>query len=522
MMTEVTIYGGLKIGGNKILVEDKENRIMLDFGKSYSRVNYFYGGWLDPRFKTYLRDMITIGDAPRLNGIYRKDSLEIPESKKVIDRLGDKADYLMRHILDSYEQYNKKHGKPFLDAVFLTHGHKDHCEYISFLHPEIPVYCSEETMKVLETIQETTYSGTEKNAIIKVPKKELKEKNSKYFPGELTVDNNWDKSRERNFKVFDYFDEIDIGSIKVKPYPVNHSIPGATSYMVKTSDKSIYYTGDLRLGNRTNKSLEKIKETEPDLMITEGTKVDRKEDNSEETVYKGIVEEIEEIPERLTIVSFTWSNVKRYETMKKVAEKTGRVLVIPPKLAYLLHKMGDSIENEDNVESYVKRRGSYIYSKLDYTRAKHELGYAYLWNADDKDTIRTEHYENGVRAYQINKNEGKYIVVLPFWQFGQLLDILPEEGGKLILSKAKPFDNKTKQEEKLTKHWIERFGLNKPKNNVIYHHNSGHSDKEDLKKIVDKIKPKKIVPIHTTNAEEFTKWDYNVQNIEKTPEKVNF
>ncbi len=37
-MTSLTFYGGVnEIGGNKILLEDKDTRVFLDFGKSFSR-----------------------------------------------------------------------------------------------------------------------------------------------------------------------------------------------------------------------------------------------------------------------------------------------------------------------------------------------------------------------------------------------------------------------------------------------------------------------------------------------------
>ena len=37
-MTSLTFYGGVnEIGGNKILLEDKDTRVFLDFGKGFSR-----------------------------------------------------------------------------------------------------------------------------------------------------------------------------------------------------------------------------------------------------------------------------------------------------------------------------------------------------------------------------------------------------------------------------------------------------------------------------------------------------
>ena len=46
MPATITAYGGVgEIGGNKILVEDRKTRIMLDFGLSYANFNRFCIGF---------------------------------------------------------------------------------------------------------------------------------------------------------------------------------------------------------------------------------------------------------------------------------------------------------------------------------------------------------------------------------------------------------------------------------------------------------------------------------------------
>ncbi len=46
MITKLTFYGGInEIGGNKILLEDDDKKIFLDFGMSFKQRGKFY---LDP------------------------------------------------------------------------------------------------------------------------------------------------------------------------------------------------------------------------------------------------------------------------------------------------------------------------------------------------------------------------------------------------------------------------------------------------------------------------------------------
>jgi ribonuclease J len=52
---------------------------------------------------------------------------------------------------------------------------------------------------------------------------------------------------KRNFRIFEDFQpDNDIGDILVEPIPVNHSLPGASAFIIHTPDGAIVYTGDLR------------------------------------------------------------------------------------------------------------------------------------------------------------------------------------------------------------------------------------------------------------------------------------
>jgi ribonuclease J len=49
-MTSLTFYGGVnEIGGNKILLKDKDTKIFLDFGKAFSRRVRFFEEYINPK-----------------------------------------------------------------------------------------------------------------------------------------------------------------------------------------------------------------------------------------------------------------------------------------------------------------------------------------------------------------------------------------------------------------------------------------------------------------------------------------
>ncbi|MDH4270188.1 MAG: hypothetical protein OEV52_07830, partial [Dehalococcoidia bacterium] len=73
-MVKLTFYGGVgEIGGNKILLEDDERKLFLDFGYPYSKYRTFYEEYLKPRAGAGLLDLLVMGLLPQLEGIYRTD-----------------------------------------------------------------------------------------------------------------------------------------------------------------------------------------------------------------------------------------------------------------------------------------------------------------------------------------------------------------------------------------------------------------------------------------------------------------
>jgi ribonuclease J len=121
----ITIHGGVnEIGGNKIILEDKDAKILLDFGMSYKdRAKFYSEPWLIPRDE---HDLLEFGILPNIDGIYKFD---------------DKS----------------------IDAFFLSHAHTDHYKYVSFLNRGIDMYCGKGTKSLLDIFNKVRYSNFEHN-----------------------------------------------------------------------------------------------------------------------------------------------------------------------------------------------------------------------------------------------------------------------------------------------------------------------------------------------------------------------
>lgn len=138
-MTSLAFYGGVnEIGGNKILLEDKDTRVFLDFGKSFSRRAKFFEEYINPRAANGIEDFLTMGLLPDIKGLYRDDLMKLAE----------------REICE-----------PNIDAVLLTHAHSDHADYISFVHEKIPIYMGETCYLILQAIEERSNRQIEREII---------------------------------------------------------------------------------------------------------------------------------------------------------------------------------------------------------------------------------------------------------------------------------------------------------------------------------------------------------------------
>jgi len=266
-MTSITFYGGVKeIGGNKFLVEDKGTKVFMDFGMSFSAENQYFSEFMKARGSNSLIDMIELGLLPNIKGLYRKD--------------------YAKHMGFGGDEDTE------IDAVLLTHAHLDHCAYIKYLRPEITIHCSEESKLIMQNFDDT---GTGQQYLTHKEKFGIHEGSRKPYLGMMVKDTgNSAKEESRDIQVFESYKEFSIDSINVTPLPVDHSISGVNGFILETSGGMIANTADLRFHGRrkadTEKFVEKCSEASLDLLLCEGTRIDKQPSLTEFDVEKKVTE----------------------------------------------------------------------------------------------------------------------------------------------------------------------------------------------------------------------------------------
>ena len=451
-MASLTFYGGVdEIGGNKVLLRDRDTSVFLDFGMSFGRRGKFFEEYLMPRSANGIGDFLEMELLPDLEGVYRSD--------------------LMR-------QQGRNASGPVVDAVLLSHAHADHANYISFLHENIPIHCGKTALDILEAVDESTQRNIESEVINfrKRPALSYKEKPIK-----------------RTFKTFRTGDKLKIGSLDIEPVHVDHSVPGAYGFVIHTSEGAVIYTGDLRLHGAhpemTKDFVTKAKESKPVAMITEGTRIkEPRSHHSEQTVYAGSKGAITKT-KGLAIADFNFKDVDRVRTFYKIAKDTGRKMIIHMKSACFLRRYADDPVlkvpriDDENIVIFKKKKRSGTYKETDYDYYQRQyLGMPNIVTAED-----------------VRKNPGKYLLCLNFWNIQDLIDIKPVEGSTYIHSLSEAFNEEMELSEKRWKNWINHFSLN-----TVQCHCSGHASGPDIKAMIKDISPKKLFPIHTEYPKEFT------------------
>jgi len=492
-MPKITILDGARtIGGSKIHLQTEGVGILLDFGMNYKRWGEFYAEFLGPRSTRGINDLLLLGILPPLKGVYRDDVFP--------------GDFNKNSFLQIELQ---------VDAVFLTHAHKDHCQHIGLLREDIPIYCSPLTATIMKAMQDTAGSSLfdemvyfarrkpgEENGILQ-SEKNWKIGKQVFIFGEKNdaVDEFWLRSpyaEKHRFEMrpLSLVEENKINDIEFRYFPVDHSIPGATAFAFLTDYGWIVYTGDLRLhgrkGDLTDKFIEEVSSLQPLALIIEGTHLEEEKSKrtSEEEVYSKCLEVVKNAEGKLVVADFAPRNIERLISFLHIARETNRKLCILTNDIYLL-EVFDSVEGTN----YLQEENLAIFEKVKDTRDNWEK------------KLKERHGGKFVKYSEIRENPGDYILCLSFFDINHMTDIICEEGGIYIYSSSEAYEEEQIFDFVRLKNWLDflnlkpvGFTIEENSKNPIFpegYHSSGHATKEDLFEIVRRIRPKYLIPVHT-------------------------
>lgn len=322
-------------------------------------------------------------------------------------------------------------------GIFVTHGHEDHIGAIPYLLKEInvPVYGTKLTLGLIEV--------------------KLKEH----------------KLNKVKMQVRKPGDVVKIGGFQMELIRVNHSIPDAVGYGIKTPVATVIHTGDFKVdftpidGEPIDLSRFAAYGTEGvDLLLSDSTNVKRPGHTmSESTVGETFEEIFRHAESRIIIASFA-SNVDRIQQIVNAAHMNGR------KVAF----SGRSMVNVSQVAM--------------------DLGYLKMPENLMIDARDVDRYPENEVVIVMTGSQGEPMSALARMSKSEHRQLQIHEGDLVILSST-PIPGNEKSVSRVINNLMMRGA------NVIYQsladvHVSGHACQEELKLMLSLVKPKHFMPVH--------------------------
>jgi ribonuclease J len=149
-----------------------------------------------------------------------------------------------------------------------------------------------------------------------------------------------------------------IGNLKVRRFDVDHSVPGASAYLIQAGDKVIAYTGDLRFHGSNREAsenyLRECTKANVDILLCEGTRLGPPTTDDEKQTESHALRAEAEVEQKcrdilshengLVIYDASPADMNRIKIVCKVAREFGRIPVFDSRKAYFLLYMNQPVE----------------------------------------------------------------------------------------------------------------------------------------------------------------------------------
>jgi ribonuclease J len=346
-------------------------------------------------------------------------------------------------------------------ALLISHAHQDHYGLMKYIDPSCPVWLGFGTQLLIELTN-------------------------------TFVDNKWAIQNAHHLK---HDKKINIGDMQITPYLMDHAAFDAYAFLIEAGGKSLFYSGDFRLHGRKGNMFEWFSsnfDKKTDYLLLEGSTIGRTEKPfpTESELEDEFVETFKKT-KGINLMYVSGQNIDRLVTIYRACKKSGKIFLIDFYIANVLKTLNKkanknipfpSVETFPEIKVYYPGRLTNRMKQLGkdaetvYPFAVHKIGKDKLDEmADNLVMVVRPSVQNDLERYLHKYNDGCFSYSM--WEGyrnkpGQTKDFLD-----FISSKGMP---------------------------IKHIHTSGHADLSGLKRMVETVKPKHLVPIHTFESARYT------------------
>jgi ribonuclease J len=339
-------------------------------------------------------------------------------------------------------------------GVLISHPHVDHFGLLAHISPDLPIGI-----------------GAAGRRILKAAKP--------FMPGEWPApEKGWDYESEVSFE---------IGPFTVTPYLVDHSAYDAYAFLIEADGKRLFYSGDFRAHGRKGKLFERMIANPTkniDVMLLEGSSLGRLDmDQSFKTEMELEVELVEafKASKGLAMVHCSSQNIDRIVSIIRASKRTGRTLVIDLYTAVILEATGNSSIPQSSWQDV-----ALFIPQSQRVKIKKNAWFDLL----------KHHSANRIFREAISEEPHQYTILFrPLYQ-GDLTRGKCLDGASYVYSQWEGYWERGEYDD--VKRWLEKHGIEKRSI-----HTSGHASPKDLKRFVEALAPKVVVPIHTFQPQQY-------------------
>ncbi len=323
----------------------------------------------------------------------------------------------------------------FASACIVSHAHTDHWRFINMIQSNPTVYCSSMTHRLITAIagRRQRKAGLDNYSAI-------------------------------NFSPLEFQKRVSLDDIEFEILPVDHSIAGASAFLIHTPEGAIAYSGDFRTHGRLQPPYhfwEAIKEDADTLIafVCEGTNVGHLSvpytEKDVERALQGIVEKTK----KLLIVDISPEDVDRIRSIVNTAEMAKRKVVCTKRIIEVL----ETLAKEPQVHAPSLGLDVHKYEEL----------------KDD-----------------VGRDPSRFILCTSFYSEREIRELQPPPGSVYVLSSSEPFEEEREVDFQRLQNWLNILGIP-----ILHVHSSGHASPLAIREITKILNPRCFLPIHSLYPE---------------------